>query len=96
MLLNPPREPVSPALPAPGVTPEALASHQQALDWFKVEQEVLSASVALAARTGFDTGAWQLAWAVDDYLRKTTSAMPSTTLGNLTEAASGSSALRQR
>ncbi len=70
MLLSPTREQVGPALPAPGVTPEVLASHQQALDWFTVEHEVLSASVALAAGTGFDTCAWQLAWAMDDYLRK--------------------------
>jgi DNA-binding SARP family transcriptional activator/tetratricopeptide (TPR) repeat protein len=70
LLLSPMREQVSPAPPTAGVTLEALASHQQALDWFEAEHQVLSAALQLAARTGFDTCAWQLAWAMGDYLRR--------------------------
>ena len=75
MLLNPTREQVSPAPLAPGVTPETPAGHRQALDWFEAEHQVLSAAVALAAGTGFDSCAWQLPWAMDDYQRKLGPAM---------------------
>ena len=48
--------------PSPGVTPEDLADHEQALAWFAAEHPVLLAAVGQAAATGFDTHAWQLAW----------------------------------
>jgi tetratricopeptide (TPR) repeat protein len=70
LLLSPTREQVSPAPPAsPGVTPETLADRRRALDWFEAEHQVLSAAVALAADAGFDACAWQLSWAVADYLQ---------------------------
>lgn len=68
LLLNPLREPVTLAPASPGVTPEHLASHRHALAWFDAEHQVLIAAAALAARSGFDACAWQLPWALADYL----------------------------
>jgi len=70
MLLNPTREQVRPAPLAPGVTPETPADRRQALAWFEAEHQVLSAAVALAAGTGFDSCAWQLPWAMAEYLER--------------------------
>ena len=36
--------------------------------WFEAERAVLLAAVTLAARQGFDTHAWQLAWALATFL----------------------------
>jgi DNA-binding SARP family transcriptional activator len=52
----------------PGVTPEHLTDHQQALAWFEAEHRVLLSAVSLAAETGFDTCAWQLPWAMTSFL----------------------------
>lgn len=68
LLLKPSREQLSPTPPRDGVIPEDLASHRQALDWFEAEHKVLIAAVSLAARSGFDAHAWQLAAAMDEYL----------------------------
>jgi len=68
LLLEPSREPVTLAPPQPGVTPEHLATSQQALAWFGAEHRVLISAVTLAARAEFDACAWQLAWALDNYL----------------------------
>jgi tetratricopeptide (TPR) repeat protein len=68
LLLRPSREPVSLAPPRSGVTPEYLADHQQALDWFAAEHKVLLAAVAIAAGAGFDACAWQLPSAMADFL----------------------------
>jgi DNA-binding SARP family transcriptional activator len=59
-LLYPAHEPVELIAPAPGVTPERLADARQALAWFKAEQHVLTAAVALAAASGFDAHAWEI------------------------------------
>jgi len=60
------------ALPqlAPGVTPERLSGHDDAVAWFSAEQAVLLAAVerASAAGVGFETHTWQLAWAVTPFL----------------------------
>jgi len=56
------------APPGPGVTPVALSEPAQALDWFAAEHPVLLAAVDLAARAGFDTLAWQLAWEITAFL----------------------------
>ncbi|MGN9907517.1 BTAD domain-containing putative transcriptional regulator [Phytohabitans sp. LJ34] len=61
-LLIYPRDPITPAPPLPGVHPEALADHAQAMAWFTAEHQVMVAAVDLAAGAGFDTHAWQLAW----------------------------------
>ena len=52
----------------PGVTPERLASYQEALAWFEAEHRVLAAALALAAEGGFDVHAWQLPWALASFL----------------------------
>jgi len=67
-LLNPQRDPVSPDPPQPGTAPAGFADYGQAISWFEAEHDVLLAAVALAAREGFDTHAWQLSWGLADYL----------------------------
>jgi DNA-binding SARP family transcriptional activator/Flp pilus assembly protein TadD len=69
-LLNPHRDQVILAPPRPGVTPEELTDHEQALGWFAAEHAVLLAAITQAAGTGFDTHAWQLTWAVADALAR--------------------------
>jgi len=67
--LNPLREPITRIPPPrPGVTPETMGSRQRALAWFEAELQVLVATVNLAAETGFDVHAWQLGWAMVDFL----------------------------
>ena len=56
-LLHPAHEPIELAAPVPGVTPEPLADARQAIAWFKSDQHVLTAAVALAAAAGFDAHA---------------------------------------
>jgi DNA-binding SARP family transcriptional activator/Tfp pilus assembly protein PilF len=68
LLLDPAREPVTLGPPRPGVTPGRPTDSQQALAWFEAEHHVLTSAVTLAARMRFDGCAWQLAWAVDDFL----------------------------
>jgi len=68
VVLRPSREPITPAPPRPGVTPEQPAGDQHAIAWFEAEHHVLLAAVALAASTGFDVHAWQIPWAMADFL----------------------------
>jgi tetratricopeptide (TPR) repeat protein len=68
LLINPSREPITLAPSEPGVRPEHLASHQQALAWFEAEHQVLLTTVTLAAEAGFDIHAWQLPWAMSTFL----------------------------
>ena len=68
LLLNPSREPISLTPVLPGVTPEHLTSHQQALAWFDAEHHVLAAALTVAAETGFDACAWQLPWTMTTFL----------------------------
>ena len=68
LLLDPSREPVTLAPARPAVESEHLASDQQALAWLEAEHQVLISVVSVAAETGFDVWAWQLAWAMTDYL----------------------------
>ncbi len=67
-LLNPQRDPINLGPPQPGTRPESLADFRQAMAWFEAERAVLLAAVTLAARQGFDTHAWQLAWALATFL----------------------------
>jgi tetratricopeptide (TPR) repeat protein len=69
LLLNPHRVsvPVLPP-PRPGVAPEPLDGHQQALAWFEAEHQVLLGCVSLAAETGSDGCAWLLPWAMTEFL----------------------------
>src|SRR4029453_18869365 len=63
-------DPSSLATAAPDVSPETLADSDRALAWLTVEQPVLLAAVAMAARAGFDTHAWQLAWTITQFLNR--------------------------
>jgi DNA-binding SARP family transcriptional activator len=67
-LINPAgsRDPLPPV--APGVIPEQLDDHQQALAWFQAEQEVLLGLVAAAADARLDTYACQLPRAMTTFL----------------------------
>jgi DNA-binding SARP family transcriptional activator/tetratricopeptide (TPR) repeat protein len=67
-LLNPAQEPVVLVPPRPGAAAGQPADHPQALAWFEAEHQVLLAAVALGARSGFDTHAWQLPWAMASFL----------------------------
>ena len=61
-------EPVALAPPSPGTVPEHPGSYREALAWFKAENQVLFAAMALAAESGRDTHAWQLPWAMTPFL----------------------------
>jgi DNA-binding SARP family transcriptional activator len=70
LLLYPLREPVTRTPPPPrsGVTTEAMADRHRAHAWFEAEYRVLFAVIKLAAESGFDMHAWQLPWAMVDFL----------------------------
>jgi tetratricopeptide (TPR) repeat protein len=68
MLLDPSREPVTLNPPLPGVTPEPPASSQHALAWFEAEHRGLTAAITAAYQARFDAHAWQLPWAIDNFL----------------------------
>jgi tetratricopeptide (TPR) repeat protein/transcriptional regulator with XRE-family HTH domain len=55
---------------SPGAVPEPLGDYQQLMTWFGAEHDVLFAAVAQAAGSGFDQHAWQLPWAMADYLER--------------------------
>jgi tetratricopeptide (TPR) repeat protein len=68
--LDPHREQITLAPPQPGVAEEALADHDQALAWLTAEHPLLVAAVETALAAGFDTHAWQLAWAMTTFLER--------------------------
>jgi DNA-binding SARP family transcriptional activator len=68
LLLHPTRKPVTLAAPQPGAEPEPIGAAGQALAWLEAEDRVLMAATALALEAGFDTHAWQLAWAISRFL----------------------------
>jgi tetratricopeptide (TPR) repeat protein len=67
-LLNRHRVPITPTAAEAGVTVEPITTAKQAITWFTTEHAALIAAIALARRDGFDHHAWQLAWALVDYL----------------------------
>ena len=68
LLLNPSREKITlPAAPS-GVALEQLADDRQALAWFEAEHRVLISLTGVAAETGCEAYAWQLPWAMADFL----------------------------
>jgi len=67
-LLAPSNEPVVLALPRPGAAAGHIADYHQALAWFDAEHQVLLAAVTFAARSGFDSHAWQLPSAMASFL----------------------------
>ncbi|WP_181245914.1 AfsR/SARP family transcriptional regulator [Glycomyces artemisiae] len=62
LLVNPGRVAIEPAPARPDVAPEPLADSEQALAWLTDELRSLAAAVGLAADSGYDGVAWQLAW----------------------------------
>ncbi|MEU4196944.1 BTAD domain-containing putative transcriptional regulator [Kribbella sp. NPDC026611] len=60
-LLAPLRPPLTLDEAWSGVTPERQDSPQQALDWLAAERPILVACIELAAASGYDAHAWQLA-----------------------------------
>jgi tetratricopeptide (TPR) repeat protein/transcriptional regulator with XRE-family HTH domain len=69
-LLNPLRESIDLTQAVPGVVREQLADRAHALTWFSTERPALLATVELAARTGHNTQAWQIAWRLTAFLRR--------------------------
>jgi tetratricopeptide (TPR) repeat protein/transcriptional regulator with XRE-family HTH domain len=68
-LLNPAQEPVVIAPRRPGAAAGQPADYAQAMAWFEAEHQVLLAAVTRAAGSGFDTHAWQLPWAMTNFLQ---------------------------
>jgi tetratricopeptide (TPR) repeat protein/DNA-binding XRE family transcriptional regulator len=68
-LLDPAMEPVALAPPRPGAAAGKPADYRQARAWFEAEHQVLLAAVSLAAGSGLDAHAWQLPWAMTDFLQ---------------------------
>jgi DNA-binding SARP family transcriptional activator len=68
ILLLPSKEQITLAPPRPGTVAGQPADRQRALVWFEAEHQVLLTAVSLAAGTGFDSHAWQLPWAMNDFL----------------------------
>jgi tetratricopeptide (TPR) repeat protein len=50
--------------------PVPLAGREEALAWFAAERPALVAAVRAAAAAGFDAHAWQLAWALSEFLER--------------------------
>ena len=69
-LLRPNRDPIVLPAPAEGVCPETAADHAGALAWFDAERTALPALVAFAADSGRDRQAWQLAWAMANFVHR--------------------------
>ncbi|HKS48954.1 MAG TPA: tetratricopeptide repeat protein [Amycolatopsis sp.] len=70
LLLSRARDPITLALPQPGVTVDHPADQRQALAWFTTERRGLLATFDHAAATGFDTHNWQLAWILWTFLER--------------------------
>jgi DNA-binding SARP family transcriptional activator/tetratricopeptide (TPR) repeat protein len=71
LLLYPGRDPAFVlAATRPGTEPESITDGGHALAWFEAEHQVLLAVITQAAASGFDTHAWQLPWALADYLSR--------------------------
>lgn len=67
-LLNPGGEPIALTPSSPCAAAEKLAGHQEARAWSEAEQQVLIGAAGLADQAGFDVHAWQIPWAMADFL----------------------------
>jgi DNA-binding SARP family transcriptional activator len=65
---EPHQEPLPLDPPLPGTFPEWFADNVAARAWFAAERDNVLAAARQAAATGHDRHAWQLAWALDDFL----------------------------
>ena len=68
LAISPRRSPADLTPAAGGVTPEELADASAATAWLQAEHRVLTRVIGYAAEHGFDVHAWQLAWALTDFL----------------------------
>ncbi|SCF49533.1 Tetratricopeptide (TPR) repeat [Micromonospora matsumotoense] len=68
LLLYDQRDPISPAPARTGTATTVLTDRAAAWRWLTSEHRVLLGVIGLATDAGFDTPAWQLAWAVNTYL----------------------------
>lgn len=68
LLIRPSRGPVTPPPLQPGVTLALVTDQEQALAWFDAERHHLISATNLAAASRFDIHAWQLPWAIAEYL----------------------------
>jgi DNA-binding SARP family transcriptional activator/tetratricopeptide (TPR) repeat protein len=66
-MIDPGRDIISLAGPAPGTKPERPASSGQALNWLQTEHQVLWAIAACASGLGYSTHAWQLPWTLASF-----------------------------
>ncbi|RKN08589.1 AfsR/SARP family transcriptional regulator [Streptomyces radicis] len=64
----PQRQPIEPVAPAPCTTPVVPETHEEATAWLTAEHAVLMAAARRAAEAGHAAHAWQLAWALGDFL----------------------------
>jgi DNA-binding SARP family transcriptional activator/tetratricopeptide (TPR) repeat protein len=63
-LVDASRRSIAIAPPRPGVSPERLTNHAEAVAWFRVEHHTLLAVTEHAADHGLDHHTWPLAWAI--------------------------------
>ncbi|HET8683544.1 MAG TPA: tetratricopeptide repeat protein [Micromonosporaceae bacterium] len=68
LLLSRHRHPITIDAPRPGAAAQPLGDEAQASAWLTAERPVLLSLVRLAADTGFDRHAWQLAWTLTTFL----------------------------
>ncbi|HCU52195.1 MAG TPA: transcriptional regulator, SARP family protein, partial [Micromonosporaceae bacterium] len=68
LLVSPQRTQILVEPVSAGVTLEHLTDRDEALRWFTTEGAVLLAAAEYAGKAGNDTHAWQLSWAVADFL----------------------------
>jgi DNA-binding SARP family transcriptional activator/tetratricopeptide (TPR) repeat protein len=64
------RNPITPAPPPAGVTPEQPDRQADCVAWFEAEYPVLRNAVEQAAGTGFDAHVWQLAWTLSVFFER--------------------------
>lgn len=69
-LLNPTRDPITLGPPPSSSIMDVPIDHDMVMAWFTTEHHVLLAAVDHAARAGFDTHAWQLAWTLATFLMR--------------------------
>jgi DNA-binding SARP family transcriptional activator/tetratricopeptide (TPR) repeat protein len=68
-LLDPHRVDIEPEPSAPGCTPLAISSIQDAMAWFDAEHDCLIAVQQLAAQRDWPRRTWQLAWSLNTFRR---------------------------
>lgn len=67
-LLQPQWPPIEPVPPLPVPVRRPVTDHDGALAWFTAEHRVLVRVVRQAAENGFETYAWQIAWALTTFV----------------------------